>query len=301
MKEINLVELLKDCPQGMDLDCTMYDNVTLDSVSIERSDYPIKIVTKNGFSTRLTKYGQNVGINEAKCVIFPKGKTTWEGFHRPFKDGDIVFICEEYADADFTYVAIFKEMQKDDIIVYCSYEYDDNMFFPENSSYDGYKTRLATEEEKKKLFDTIKTNGYKWDAETKTLEKLIEPRFNVGDRVKCIYNNNQYDIKELTDTHYTLIEVKNKFKYIEHIIEDKNWELVRNKFDITTLKPFDKVLVKYGNVTDWKADLYSHYDGGMPNSPFCCIGAWYEKCIPYEGNEHLLGTDEDCDEYYKNW
>lgn len=24
-------------------------------------------------------------------------------------------------------------------------------------------------------------------------------------------------------------------------------------------------------------------------------------CIPYEGNEHLLGTKEDCDEFYKNW
>lgn len=30
--KINLVELLKDCPQGMELDCTIYDGVTLKSV-----------------------------------------------------------------------------------------------------------------------------------------------------------------------------------------------------------------------------------------------------------------------------
>ena len=92
MKEqLDLVKILKDCPKGMELDCTMYDNVTLKSVSLDiNADYPISIETKCGFDTKLTKYGQNVRVDDAKCVIFPKGKTTWEGFQRPFKDGDIV-------------------------------------------------------------------------------------------------------------------------------------------------------------------------------------------------------------------
>ena len=34
------------------------------------------------------------------------------------------------------------------------------------------------EKEKQKLFQTIKDNGYKWNAKTKTLEKLIKPKFN---------------------------------------------------------------------------------------------------------------------------
>lgn len=42
--------------------------------------------------------------------------------------------------------------------------------------------RLATEEEKQKLFDVIKDKGYKWNAETKTLEKLIESKFKISDR-----------------------------------------------------------------------------------------------------------------------
>ena len=34
---------------------------------------------------------------------------------------------------------------------------------------------------------------------------------------------------------------------------------------------------------------------------FATIIGHYQKCIPFEGNEHLLGTSNDCDEYYKNW
>ena len=27
----------------------------------------------------------------------------------------------------------------------------------------------------------------------------------------------------------------------------------------------------------------------------------YPMCIPYEKNEHLFGTTQDCDTFYKNW
>ena len=40
--------------------------------------------------------------------------------------------------------------------------------------------RLATEEEKQKLFNAIKENGYRLDVETKTLVNL---KFKVGDRI----------------------------------------------------------------------------------------------------------------------
>ena len=36
MKEkINIAELLKDCPKGMELDCTMFENVTFVRVDIK--------------------------------------------------------------------------------------------------------------------------------------------------------------------------------------------------------------------------------------------------------------------------
>lgn len=166
-----------------------------------------------------------------------------------FKDGDVI--------ANNTYIVIFHKLDKitngirNDVVYYhCWYHKEDN-----NSKFKidfgiGYESnfRLATEEEKQKLFQTIKDNGYRWNPESKTLEKLVTPKFKVGDRVKSIYNNNQYDIVRLTDTHYTLVEVENKFKYTEPIIEDKNWKLIPNKFDITTLVPFEsRFLVRTGN------------------------------------------------------
>jgi hypothetical protein len=84
-KKINIVKLLKNCPKGMELDCAMYENCTL--VEVDETDlYPI-IIEGAGFTLRFSKYGQTVIRKDAKCVIFPKGKTTWEGFVPPFKDG----------------------------------------------------------------------------------------------------------------------------------------------------------------------------------------------------------------------
>jgi hypothetical protein len=137
------------------------------------------------------------------------------------------------------------------------------------------------------------------------LEKLVVPKFKVGDMVKPTYNTNQYVIKGITATHYTLEEIKEKFKYIEPIINDKDWELVPNKFDINTLIPFEsKVLVRDKNTDEWRGHFFSHYDNNS-DRPYVCIGVEgineYKQCIPYTGNEHLLGKTDDCDEYYKTW
>lgn len=52
-------------------------------------------------------------------------------------------------------------------------------------------------------------------------------------------------------------------------------------------KPFDKVLVRDDNEADWKCDFFSN----ISNSGYYhCINAGWKQCIPYEGNEHLLGT-----------
>ena len=73
-----------------------------------------------------------------------------------------------------------------------------------------------------------------------------------------------------------------------------------NKFGITTLKPFDKVLVRDNNKQKWTVDLFSFYDKDLVYI-YACVGHYANQCIPYEDNEHLLGTTDDCDEYYKTW
>jgi hypothetical protein len=95
---VNLVEILKRCPEGMEFDCTIFEGAKLSSISDYNGNYPIRIVTKSGIYYNLTKYGQNNDNEDAKCVIFPKGKTTWDGFVPPskFKVGDIIQDKEGY-------------------------------------------------------------------------------------------------------------------------------------------------------------------------------------------------------------
>lgn len=385
--KINVAELLKDCPKGMKLDCSMYDDAELDSVdNNEKATFPIRVRRKDGNFITLTKYGQYIYESWAKCVIFPLGKTTWEGFVPPcnFKDGDIVFynntiaIFKEWGDETLfrTYVVTYlhcdsfidvnvplfgKSVRKEirlateeekqklfraikengcewnaetktlevivpkfkdgDIVVtslgniaivshkICSNIYRTHCFFYKPNARifatgDSVGAeRLATEEEKETLFQAIKENGYKWNKETKTLEKLVEPKFKVGDRIRLKENHNY--IYTITGIR----EEENKYgcgvTFVLKFSEQDNWELVPNKFDITTLKPFEsRVLVRDGNNDEWRGHFFSHHYKGS-DRPYICIGqeglSEYRFCIPFEGNEYLLGKTEDCIEFYKTW
>jgi hypothetical protein len=87
-----------------------------------------------------------------------------------------------------------------------------------------------------------------------------------------------------------------------HFKEQDEWELVPNKFDISTLKAYDKVLVRDGNDEAWVNAFFGFCDNVTYKTCIFVTGNenWCQ-CIPYEGNEHLLGTCDDCGEYYKNW
>ena len=173
-QKINIAELLKDCPKGMELDCTMIDNVVFEKLDVRSSHHPIIIRrtdSKDSNTTiHLTKYGQYSDEEDYKCVIYPKGKTTWEGFQRPFEDGDIVAYDDPYRD--YLQIFIFKDKKENNTLsdCYLMLDVEDDELYLEDGMY--YVTRFATEEEKKKLFQAIKNNGYNWNAETKTLEKL---------------------------------------------------------------------------------------------------------------------------------
>lgn len=57
-------------------------------------------------------------------------------------------------------------------------------------------------------------------------------------------------------------------------------------------KPFDKVLVRGTKIHKWAINLFSHYNEDKHEQLYVCIdGVDYPYCIPYEGNEELLGTN----------
>lgn len=385
---INIAEILKDCPNGMELDSPNYDGVVKFEGVTQSNMYPIKIsITHNNmiFNNTLTKYGQTYKSQYHKCVIFPKGKTTWEGFQRPFKDGDVVVsksgcwigIVKSYNDCDETYnvyvafenwagnyINIFVDIKLE--MYRLATEEEKEKFFKaiEDNGYkwdnktktlyksefkDGdvctgkvrdnlvifiYKKRInttlikshftlyvhvgfcknccialkdeeikfATEEEKQELFKAIQDNGYRWDADTKTLRvvgKLGKLKFKVGDVVQD-KEGNKVKITEVVHEcgcYLYKTEIANEIGKI-YFDEENDWELAPNKFDITTLKPFDKVLVRQDDELKWVIDFFGFQKEGCY---YTTGNHAYVQCIPYEENKHLLGTTNDCDDFYKNW
>ena len=77
--------------------------------------------------------------------------------------------------------------------------------------------------------------------------------------------------------------------------DQRDW----NKFGVTEqetkhqFKPFDRVLVRDRNDREWGCDFFSHI---AEDNRYICIYSWWKQCIPYEGNEHLLGTTNNPEE-----
>lgn len=79
--------------------------------------------------------------------------------------------------------------------------------------------------------------------------------------------------------------------------ENKVWDAEKKQIvDLkpkVELKPFDKVLVRDSKSSEWRANLFSYKSVTKPY--YRCVYAGWNYCIPYEGNEHLLGTTENVE------
>ena len=342
--KINIVELLKDCPQGMELDCTMFEDVHFDHISdCGRFIYCYVNYEDHKTSISFNKYGAYCNIDKSKCVIFPKGKKTWEGFHRPFVEGDIV------STESGMYIGIVKSTEDNhECCTFCSVHGKKDFHVGKEL----YFSRFATKEEKQIMFDIIKANGYRWNPETKTLETLL--KFKVGDRVSnkntnmigtissIINEEHEYQVNlENGGITYILFDFQDSWELVPNYtfkVGDKirhkesgihctlreyaegisayrtniglaltskdleQWELAPNKFDVRTLKPFEsKVLVRHNKTSIWMPAIFGGYIDKLEHFYYMVGGTWWKYCIPYQGNEYLRGTTDDCNNYYKTW
>lgn len=77
--------------------------------------------------------------------------------------------------------------------------------------------------------------------------------------------------------------------------ESSDLDLVLEVPDEPQFKPFDKVLVRQNNLAQWRASFYSHlhlyenYVYYVTTDGMCYME---NNIIPYEGNEHLVGTTD---------
>ena len=263
-ENLNLVEILKDCPKGIKLYSTIFGDVKFNHV--ENDTYPIVLDVREGFTFRVSQDGRYINDFNGECTLFPsKEQRDWSKFNPKkegfvptceFKDGDIlsykckslqnrtiyIYRCRERVNTAY-YVAISggtdAELMIDNIGRWALNGYNDT-------------ARFATEEEKQKLFQAIKDNGYKWNAETKILEKLIKPKF---------------DPKTLHPFDRVLVR----------LTRDCIW-------NATFFSHYDKEI-------NW---------GCHPCVTTSCKS--YDKCIPYnDETKHLLGTSDEAPEYYRYW
>lgn len=86
--------------------------------------------------------------------------------------------------------------------------------------------------------------------------------------------------------------MKERFKLMFALMESKDNRAIKlldklngveKKVDF---KPFDKVLIKDEESDKWEASFFIRKVGELYE---CMLGLKYEYCIPFEGNEHLLG------------
>ena len=98
-----------------------------------------------------------------------------------FKDGDILRSVKTGT------IVIFSNYREEDKVLFDSYF---NSINNSNSAWVVSSFRHATEEEKQRLFDLLKEKGFRWNAETKQMER-IRKRAEKGERYLFIGRNGE--------------------------------------------------------------------------------------------------------------
>lgn len=81
----------------------------------------------------------------------------------------------------------------------------------------------------------------------------------------------------------------------------KELPLPKPHYDIKNFHAGMPVLVRDDKWKKWCYALYSHHDNEDSYQFVTAGDRPFKQCIPYEGNEHLLGTTDMCDKQYINW
>lgn len=105
----------------------------------------------------------------------------------------------------------------------------------------------------------------------------------------------EYSCKD-ENSYYFEIDGKTGWMYTtDQVLKYMNYEVVElpepKPQPEHQFKPFDRVLVRDQVGDPWRCNLFSHKVDDK-EYPFYCINTVWNFCIPYEGNEHLVGTTD---------
>lgn len=315
---INIAEILKEKLINTKLYSPVFGDVYLLNIHIKDI-----IVKHHNSVTTFYHNGRLYDYDEAEPSLFPsKEMRDWEKFS--WKKGDVLV----NNDGD---VHIIFERFVDD--TYCSFvgkyylwkENNDTEHFYKNERLLTSYFQKAGKDDAQTYISTIeKTLGGKLNSETLEVEKpKKKPVFELGNLYvfneededgeltiigKLIGKNeiedtltfgNQYEIeneKFVTDQAFDLrISIHEELRKAtegEAITFQEAYAIWEKSKKQPAFKPFDKVLVRDSESDKWRANLFGYIDNG---EYYHCVFANWVYCIPYEGNEHLLGTIKDVE------
>jgi hypothetical protein len=325
--EINIVEILKDKPQGTKLYSSACGKCKLEEVddkSFKISFYNSKFGFMNGGEGYLDKNGKL--YDDGECVVFPsKEMRNWSKF--AWKKGDVLvgvgqrIIFEKFIDENYT-----RFQGK-----YSLSTYEDKTLVADKRCYTSYFRKLDDSGNVENYFKKLEEElGGKLNRETLEVEK-VQPEFKDGDIV-CIsgmgylvygivksidYSSKKLEYYVLNDMSTLKFEDWLSFedKQIQPITEtqqiilfdallkeNKRWDAEKKMIvDLkpkVEFKPFDKVLCRNSKDDTWEADFFARLTRKeidyTQSDKYLCVGDLWMYCIPYnDSTKHLLGTTDE--------
>ena len=321
--KINVAEILKDKSQGTKLyDLLRNIDVELDKVHTTDVGTYIECTSTNEVGSTLlfdySKLGTEKCWLEGLRILLPSMEMRdWSKFS--WKKGDVLI-------NSCGFQCIFKEWASDDYTKF-------NGCY--SNSRDGYEDVSNAETAKFDKLDNNIAYGYVREIERKlggilnleTLE-IEKPEFKDGDIIKMTWDKysaivifwEYSNFGKGLDSH-VFFNIKTKiieYNIHGHTLQDmilrfateeekqqlfdalakkgKAWDAEKKMIvDLkkkVELKPFDKVLVRDNEDDIWEVSLFGYKDELYYR---CDNGIPWIQCIPYDGNEHLLGTTNNVE------
>ena len=310
--KINIADILKDKPVGLKFYSNTFGYISFNGVHKDKVYFFSEDTNAHSVKPNGKMY------NGGECIIFPsKEMRDWEKFS--WKKGDVLvsknnvhIIFEKFEDDTYTRFKgkhyLWEECNVED------YNKEETKMLTsvfEKASDDVAQTYIKTIEEH--------LDG-KLNLETLEIEKQLE--FKDGDIVvygksvaicRKIYKHTLSFYVSLNEMVGLLFadEVESSEEYRFATEEEKQqlfdalekegkaWDAEKKQIvDLkpkVELKPFDKVLVKHQKTEEWRANIFSHTDKTDEYLDYVCVNGRWEFCIPYIGNESLLGTTKDVE------
>lgn len=319
--KINIAEILKDKPQGTKLYSRICGAVELKKVIDVRKKKSIIVKELNSGNQHRFWHDGNF-FRAGQCVLQPsENMADWSKFS--WKKGDVL------QNFDHSTQVIFDRFISDTYeMIRCKYWLKINngneRFVIETNVFT--KNYFKVNEETRQCYINEIENrlGGKLNLETLEIEKT-QPEFKDGDIVMSdsgtivlvrgisltrkiyyhAYMRNEYIyINQVEGEFFSRIsrikrfatdsEKQQLFDALEK--EGKAWDAEKKQIvDLkpkVELKPFDRVLVRNCKSENWRANLFGYID---KDGFYYCVWANWAYCIPYIGNESLLGTTKDVE------